>query len=308
MSVIPRSSRRHVRAWACSISPGGSLLRSALLVMGALAMAPPCLAESFHEAIQSAWDRDPANRSFSIDAKASARNARAAQSWFPDGPIIAGQYLDDHFIGSNVGYTTYQGSISVPLWLPGQGTATMRTALADEAVAKARIKVQHLLSAVRVLDLASNATLLKKKIGNLKATSQLLERVAHSSHQGLTAGEIAAADFDAVIGEKGDLDAQIAQSEQALESARAELEALTGTDDIPDILSLDGRMLGTRTLTLDLRRIPASRWLRPLQKAPKPPTALPDIHTCLLRRLACRCSSRASTPAPGTHRWACSSR
>lgn len=163
MSVIPRSSRRHVRAWACSISPGGSLLRSALLVMGALAMAPPCLAESFHEAIQSAWDRDPANRSFSIDAKASARNARAAQSWFPDGPIIAGQYLDDHFIGSNVGYTTYQGSISVPLWLPGQGTATMRTALADEAVAKARIKVQHLLSAVRVLDLASNATLLKKK-------------------------------------------------------------------------------------------------------------------------------------------------
>lgn len=93
--------------------------------------------------------------------------------------------------------------------------------------------------------------------------------MAHSSHQGLTAGEIAAADFDAVIGEKGDLDAQIAQSEQALESARAELEALTGTDDIPDILSLDGRMLGTRTLTLDLRRIPASRWLRPLQKAPK---------------------------------------
>ncbi len=269
MSVIPRSHRQRVRAWAYFVSLRGSPLRGTLLVIGAFAMAPPCFAESFHEAIQSAWDRDPANQSFAIDAKASAKNARAAQSWFPDGPIVAGQYLDDHFIGSNLGYTTYQGSISVPLWLPGQGTATMRTALADEAVAKARIKVQHLLSAVRVLDLASSATLLKKKIGNLRATSALLERVVQSSHQGLRAGEIAAADFDAVIGEQGDVEAQIAQSEQALESARAELDALTGTDDIPDILALDGRILGTQTLTLDPSQDPRIEMAQAVTKSAK---------------------------------------
>ncbi len=232
------------------------LWRGAFLFLATIGFMPTGHAESFHEAIQLAWDRDPANTSYSIDATASHKNARAAQSWFPEGPIIAGQYLDDHFIGTNLGYTTYQGSISLPLWLPGQGTATVKNALADEEVAKARIKVQHLLSAVRLLDLASSATLLQKKIGNLRATSDLLERVVQSSHQGLRAGEIAAADFDAVVGEKADFDAQIAQSEQALENARAELEALTGTDEIPDILSLDGRMLRTENLSLDPARDP----------------------------------------------------
>ncbi|NIE80005.1 TolC family protein [Asaia sp. As-1742] len=257
MSVILRQ-KRAFRRRQLPIGPmrARCFLASSLVAVSALALAPGARAESFHEAIQLAWDRDPANQSFSVDATASHKNARAAQSWFPDGPIVAGQYLDDHFIGTNLGYTTYQGSISVPLWLPGQGTATVRNALADEAVAKARIKVQHLLSAVRILDLASAATLLEKKIGNLRATSDLLERVVQSSHQGLRAGEIAAADFDAVVGEKGDFDAQIAQSEQALENNRAELEALTGTDEIPDILSLDGRILGTQNLTLDPTRDP----------------------------------------------------
>ncbi|WP_159101782.1 hypothetical protein [Asaia platycodi] len=102
MSVIPRSHRQRIKAWAYSFSFRTSRLRGTLLIMGAFAATPPCLAESFHEAIQSAWDRDPANQSFAIDAKASARNARAARSWFPDGPIVAGQYLDDHFIGTNL--------------------------------------------------------------------------------------------------------------------------------------------------------------------------------------------------------------
>lgn len=255
--VTPKSVPSRVNSVRAGTRRNGHTLGVAFSLMLGLAItAPASRAESFHDAIRAAWDRDPANQSFSIDASASHKNANAAQSWFPDGPILAGQYLDDHFIGTNLGYTTYQGSISIPLWLPGQGTATMRNALADEAVARARIKVQHLLSSVRVLDLASSATLLQKKIGNLRATSDLLDRVVRSSQQGLRAGEIASSDFDAVVGEKADLDAQIAQAEQALESARAELDALTGTDEIPDILSLDGRILGTQNLALDPARDP----------------------------------------------------
>ncbi|GAB6854230.1 TolC family protein [Asaia astilbis] len=268
MSVILRlCGPRHLPSM-CS-SPSKLWLSARLLFLGTVVAAPPCFAESFHDAVRIAWERDPANQSFSIDATSSAKSARAAHSWFPDGPIVAGQYLDDHFIGSNLGYTTYQGSISVPLWLPGQGTATVRNALADEAVAKARIKVQHLLSAVRVLDLASSATLLQKKIGNLRATSDLLDRVTQTTHRGLRAGEVASVDFDAVIGEKSDVDAQIAQSEQALENARAELNALTGTDDIPDILSLDGRILGTQTLTLDPSRDPRNEMAQAVTKSAK---------------------------------------
>lgn len=213
-------------------------------------------AETLHDAIHAAWALDPSSRSYAVDASAAQKNANALKSWFPGGPVVSGQYYDDHFIGSNQGYTSYMGSVSVPLWLPGQGTAQVRNALADEDVAKAHIRVERLLVAVRVLELASIATLFQKEIENLRHTSALLEHAVHASRQGLRAGEIASADFDAVVGESEDLHSRISESEQKLDGASAELNALTGSDDIPDIMTLDGRVLGAGRAVLDPERDP----------------------------------------------------
>ncbi|GBQ70782.1 cobalt/zinc/cadmium resistance heavy metal efflux p ump protein CzcC [Ameyamaea chiangmaiensis NBRC 103196] len=216
-----------------------------LLVLGMVLASPATRAESLHDAIVQAWAIDPSARSAAVDAQAAHRTASALESWFPGGPVLSGDYLDDHFIGSKLGYTTYQGAISVPLWLPGQGTANVRNALADEAVARAHIKVERLLTAVRVLDLASTATLLDREIDNLRTTRDLLDSLARSSHAALASGEIATTDHEAVIGEREDIEGQIAERSQRLETTRAEIETLTGQDSVPDLMAIDSRLLAT---------------------------------------------------------------
>ncbi|MBB2198793.1 TolC family protein [Gluconacetobacter sp. 1c LMG 22058] len=208
-------------------------------------------AETIHDAIVAACSRDPETHSAAIDRQASQKTARALDAWFPSGPVLSGQYLDDHFIGSKVGYTTYQGGISVPLWLPGQGSASVKNAEAGTAVAEARIKVQKLLVSVRVLDLASLATSLSLEITNLNGTISLLDRTLTSSRQAVRMGEVSPADEEAVEAGKEDLEAQVAERRQSLDAVRAELETVTGSDEIPDLLSLDGHLLSTHKARLD---------------------------------------------------------
>ncbi|MBB2166151.1 TolC family protein [Gluconacetobacter sp. 1b LMG 1731] len=208
-------------------------------------------AESLHDAIIAARSRDPETHSADIDHQTSQKTARALDAWFPSGPVLSGQYLDDHFIGSKVGYTTYQGGISVPLWLPGQGKASVRNAEAGTAVADARIKVQRLLVSVRVLDLTSLATSLSLEIANLDEMVSLLDQTLTTSRRAVRAGEVSPADEEAVEAEKEDFEAQVAERRQSLDVARAELETATGSDEIPDLLSIDGRMLSVRKFRLD---------------------------------------------------------
>lgn len=208
-------------------------------------------AESLHDAILAARSRDPETRSAGIDREASRKTARALDAWFPSGPVLSGQYLDDHFIGSKVGYTTYQGGISVPLWLPGQGKASVRNAEASAAVADARIKVQRLLVSVRVLDLTSLATSLSLEIANLDEMVSLLDRTLTASRRAVREGEVSPADEEAVEAEREDLEAQVAERRQALVTTRAELETVTGSKEIPDLLSIDGRMLSACKFRLD---------------------------------------------------------
>ncbi len=223
----------------------------------ALAFATPVgRAESLHEAIIAAWSADPEARSSQTDANAAHKSASALDAWFPSGPVLSGEYLDDHFIGSKVGYTTYQGSVSMPLWLPGQGSASVRNAQADESVARSRLKVQRLLMAVRVLDLTSAAVALRREIANLRSTQGLLDQTLSASQKALRTGEIAASDHEAIVAEREDVAGQIPDREQRIETARAELLTLTGTDEIPDLMALDGRLLAARVQKLDPRNDP----------------------------------------------------
>lgn len=83
---------------------------------------------TFSQGAEAAWTIDPGRTEMNTNFRSASARAEAAGSWFAGGPAVSGQYFDDHAIGSNEGYTTYEGSVSVPLWLPGQGSATVKTA------------------------------------------------------------------------------------------------------------------------------------------------------------------------------------
>ncbi|RFD20079.1 TolC family protein, partial [Komagataeibacter melaceti] len=88
---------------------------------------------SFHDAVGMAWAIDPVRTELQVGHHSARARASAAGSWFAGGPTLSGEYMDDHMLGSNEGYTTYQGGVSVPLWLPGQGSATQQVASAEAA-------------------------------------------------------------------------------------------------------------------------------------------------------------------------------
>jgi cobalt-zinc-cadmium efflux system outer membrane protein len=240
------------KLYAAPASATANITASVTAVAPATASGPV----SLHDAILAAWAADPEQGVYMADGTSARRRASAARSWFSAGPIVNGQYYDDHFIGSKVGYTTYQGGISVPLWLPGQGTATENAAKADEKVANWQMQVQRLAMAARVVDLAGQGAVLSARLNNLSAVSHVLERTTQDVEHAWAAGEVSGADHEAAVAEKADVDGTLADMEQQLEGVRAELEALTGRDTLPDLSSIDGRRLARDGYQLDVEQDP----------------------------------------------------
>ena len=226
-------------------------------------------AETLHEAIQKAWKNDPNLSSFHIDALSSKKEVKSARSWFPDSPMITGEYLDDHFIGSKVGYTTYQGGINFPLWLPGQSRALSNEALGNQAVAEARAQVQKLVTAVRIVTLTSQATLQRETVRNLRHADVLLGNIAHVTAVAYQNGEVSGSDNDAILAEKEELEGKISDASQSLESIQSDIQALTGSDEIPDLLSLSGHILEGRNMALDIEKDPRVRLAEAVRKLSK---------------------------------------
>lgn len=231
-------------------------LSFSLLLLSGLSQAG---AETLHDAIHLAWQADPRLSSFHADAFAARKEAKAARAWFPDSPTITGEYLDDHFIGSKVGYTTYQGGINFPLWLPGQSRAIANEALGNQEVADANTQVEKLVTAVRIVTLTSEATLQQETIRNLRHADSLLGNIAHVTEVAYQNGELSGSDNEAIVAEKETLEGRISDAVQSLDGIKADLEALTGHEDIPDLLSLSGHILDGRNMALNVERDPRVR-------------------------------------------------
>jgi len=198
---------------------------------------------SFHDAVRAAWTHDPTAPALSI-AEQSARNeARAARAWFPGGAIINTQYLDDHFIGSNQGYTTYQGQLSMPFWLPGQGSATERNALANAEVARANGTMARMAMSIQLLDVATAAATEQRLIATLTTEKEAAGAMAGQTDRMVIAGEAPATDRDAAHAFVNDLEQQYDEAQERLAGYRADLVKLTGSGEVPDIEAIDGRAL-----------------------------------------------------------------
>ncbi|GBR48550.1 TolC family protein [Neokomagataea thailandica] len=198
---------------------------------------------SFHDAVRSAWERDPAQTALHTAERSSLSEAYAARSWFPAGMVVNAQYTDDHFIGSNQGYTTYQGQFSMPFWLPGQGRATERRALADAGVARANSDMERMAQAMQLLDVTVGAAIAQKQFVVVQEEAQAAEALLGQSVRRLRVGEEPRTEHDALVGFVGQLHQQRAEIVENLAGYQADMLRLTGTRQVPDIEGIDGRDL-----------------------------------------------------------------
>ncbi|EHH68882.1 TolC family protein [Gluconobacter morbifer] len=205
-----------------------------------------------HDAIAAAWENDPVRTELKTNRDSAEARSKAAQSWFAGGPTLEAQYYDDRISGEPHGYVTWQGGVSVPLWLPGQGTATENVARAEAQTAVMKLDVERMAVAVRVVDASGAAIMALRRETAAAATVAALTRIRSDVGRAERAGEVAAADRQAV-------EAQLAQAQTERDMAREEIETtksalriLTGLPGIPDITQADNRWL-IRTRASDAR-------------------------------------------------------
>ncbi|GBQ79474.1 cobalt/zinc/cadmium resistance heavy metal efflux pump protein [Gluconacetobacter johannae DSM 13595] len=206
----------------------------------------PARAESltFHEAVSAAWAIDPGRSALLVNRSTADARADAAKSWFPGGPTVNGQYFDDHAVGSNEGYTTYQGGVSVPLWLPGQGSATVRVAQAESATVQERLNVEHMAVAVRVLDAAAAEIVAERREAIALSLRGAMQRIEGAVRGAVHAGEAAVTDRDAAAADLANARTEVENAREQRITAASLLAELLGRPGLPDIMFYDDRSLG----------------------------------------------------------------
>lgn len=215
-----------VACWAINVSP--------------LQAQTPQRKLLFHDAVSMAWSIDPVRTALQVGHHSAKARANAAGSWFAGGPTLSGEYMDDHAIGSNEGYTTYQGGLSVPLWLPGQGSATREVAGAESESINEQLNVEHMVLSIKVLESAAALQISQARlhVANelYNATSRISQTVTHAVHT----GEMALSDSQ--MAQAGMENARNEQTlaQEAMNNAVAEQEVLLGRSVDIDFISDDG--------------------------------------------------------------------
>ena len=195
---------------------------------------------SFHEAVGMAWAIDPVRTELQVGHHSARARASAAGSWFAGGPTLSGEYMDDHMLGSNEGYTTYQGGVSVPLWLPGQGSATKQVASAEAASIDEQLNVEHMALSIRVLDAAAAALIARTRMDVAHALYDATARMAGNATHAVHGGELASVDGQMAQAAMENAHNELALAQEEAQNATTALEVLLGRPVVPDLSRYGG--------------------------------------------------------------------
>ncbi len=193
--------------------------------------APP--AASFHDAVAAAWANLPQRQDFAARQGSAAARYTAGSGFFPNAPFVTGTYVNDKILGSNYSYITSQLELGTPVWLPGEGTATQKTAQADSTAVMAAIEAAHLALAAQVLDLVVQATLAvnsRDVAARRLATAQAL---AADLAGRLRVGESPQSDALAADADAANSIMTLSSAEAQVGVARAALAVVLGVEFLP---------------------------------------------------------------------------
>ncbi len=208
------------------------LLRTTMTALLAAVFPLPALAETFSEAIAAAWDRLPERNN--IDAADNVANARVREgdALFPNAPHVDGEYDDDR-LGSNDDHRTTGVELGTPVWLPGEGTATVGVGTAQGDAAAAERDAMHLAVARRVLSLALAASLAVDERAVARSRLVVDRLVATALRERYRVGENSQSDALAADAAEAASDAALIDADAAAGEAIVELTAATGSETVP---------------------------------------------------------------------------
>lgn len=198
---------------------------------------------SFRQALTAAWRNDPIRQELAFNASSERVRAAAARAWFAGGPNFTASYYDDRAAGTHIDYVIYEGTVSVPPWFPGQGTATETMAKADAAKVLAQVDVECVSIAVRVLQQAEALALAHRRLTIALAMARSMSRMADVTRKAYETGEATSSDLQAVSAQLADARAEIAVAEAGRAASSAAMMTLLSRAGVPDLSDADDRWL-----------------------------------------------------------------
>lgn len=210
-----------------------AMLRQALAAIGVLLFASaPAQAQTLRDAVEKAWERQPAAQAQTFRAAELAARAKAAGAWVPAPPSIGLSERSDR-LNRRAGAREVEAALSVPLWLPGQRQRESTLASAEQDLQRDALdsvrwklagEVREAYWQARAADAERIAAL--RRLDDAVALSADVERR-------LKAGDLARTDFNQAKG--AEHTARGAANEADARTARALLAftTLTGLEALP---------------------------------------------------------------------------
>jgi len=190
-------------------------------------VAVPAAGQTLRDAVEGAWRLNPEIRSLEARRAQAIAQRGAGEALVPAAPAVTLRHTTD-VLTRNAGRREYEAELGVPLWLPGQGTATVRAADALLARTDAEIAARKLAVAGEVRTALWQALLAERRRDVARQRLKVARELEADTQRTARAGETADADVQLARAEALAVAADLREEELALEEARQAFHTLTG--------------------------------------------------------------------------------
>ena len=182
---------------------------------------------SLKNIFDTAWQRQPEAHALQSRRDAAQAQAKAALMLSPEPPSLDISQRSDQMTGNNGSRETEVG-IAIPIWLPGQRTASTDLAQAEISLVERKLLASQLRLAASVRDAWWGW--LRARVDAELASEQLAnsQRLAADVAKRTSAGDLAKSDRHQAEGALAAAQAHAAQAQAASAAALAQVMSLTG--------------------------------------------------------------------------------
>ena len=197
-----------------------------------LFIAAPAQAQTLRDAVERAWERQPAAQAQAFRAAEVAARVKAANAWVPAPPSVGLSERSDRF-NRNAGAREVETALSVPLWLPGQRQRESALAAAEQDLQRDALDSAKWKLAGEVREAYWQARAAEAE--RAAAVRRLDDAVALSAdvERRLKAGDLARTDFNQAKGAEHAARSTANEADARTVRALLVFTALTGMETLP---------------------------------------------------------------------------
>lgn len=186
-------------------------------------------AQGLRQAVESAWSRNAELTALDAQRQAVTARQRAAASWIPNPPNLSASYIGDR-LGRNRGFHEVEVEIGVPVWLPGESTASRRVADAEMARLEAQLVAQRLVVVGEVREAYWNFVAAQAQLAAALRRHEAATATVRDIARQVRAGQSARTEHLTAQAEAADAESAVQEQEAAKQEAQLQYSALVGRE------------------------------------------------------------------------------